>query len=73
MLPGMTKRGYSRQYPTQWKDRIKREIDRVPPTLDRRVRQKLARLQARGVNISLRSLTLTLWEQWVDAPDDDRP
>ena len=65
------KRGYSRQYPTQWKVRIKREIDQVPPTLDARVQQKLKRLQAQGINISLRSLTLALWDAWLARPDDE--
>lgn len=72
MLPGMAKakRGYSREYPTRNDVRVKYDIDWIPPTLYDRVRRKLKRLQARGERISLRSLTLSLWEQWLDAPDD---
>ena len=59
------KRGYSRAFPTRSDIRIKWDIDRVPPTLAARVRTKLTRQ-----HISLRTLTLTLWQQWVDAPDE---
>lgn len=73
-LPALTlppKRGYSRDFTPRTDRRIKREIDRVPPTLDAKVQGKLGRLQAAGVNISLRSLTLTLWTRWADDELDD--
>jgi hypothetical protein len=54
-------RGYSRAFTPGTARRIKREIDRVPATLDARVQTKLA---AEGV--SLRAMTLTLWTMWVD-------
>ena len=41
--------------------RIKREIDRVPPTLDEAVQAKCKR-----EGVSLRALTLRLWKDWVD-------
>jgi hypothetical protein len=54
-------RGYSRAFTPRTDRRIKREIDRVPPTLDARVRAKLA-----SEGVSLRALTLTLWTRWVN-------
>lgn len=66
-LAGMAKkRGYSREFTPQTERRIKKEIDRVPPTLWGKVDAKIKRLQAAGENISLRSLTLTLWKEWVE-------
>lgn len=62
-IAGMTKakkRGYSNEFPTDTSKRIKREIDRVPPVLDRQLRAKLRR-----EGISLRALTLRLWTDWV--------
>jgi hypothetical protein len=44
--------------------RIKRDIDRIPPTLDAKVRAKCAR-----TGISLRHLTLSYWAKWVLEPD----
>jgi hypothetical protein len=55
------KRGYSRDFPKRSDNRIKREIDYVPPSLDRRLRAKLKR-----EGKSLRALTLTLWKEWVE-------
>jgi hypothetical protein len=64
-LAGMTKqkRGYSREFPVDQSRRIKREIDWVPPALDRAMRAKLKR-----EGLSLRALTLRLWTQWLDEP-----
>jgi hypothetical protein len=58
------KRGYSRAFTPRTERRIKHDIDRVPATLDTRLRAKLAR-----TGLSLRHVTLTLWTQWVEAPD----
>ena len=55
------KRGYSRAFTPRTDRRIKREIDRVPPTLDERVQAKL-----RQDGVSMRALTLTLWRMWAD-------
>jgi hypothetical protein len=66
----MKKRGYSREFTPRSDRRIKREIDRVPPMLDERVQAKLARLQTAGENISLRSLTLRLWDNWARGLED---
>jgi len=55
------KRGYSREFPIDQSRRIKREIDWVPPSLDRSLRAKLKR-----EGLSLRVLTLRLWKQWVE-------
>ena len=41
--------------------RIKREIDRVPPGLDAKLRAKLKR-----EGVSLRALTLGLWKKWIE-------
>lgn len=61
-LAGMAKkRGYSREFTPRTERRIKREIDRVPPTLDDKVQAKL-----RQERVSLRWLTLTLWRMWAD-------
>ncbi len=61
-LAGMAKkRGYSREFTPKTDRRIKREIDRVPPTLDDKIQAKLRREK-----VSLRWLTLTLWRMWVD-------
>lgn len=60
-LAGMAKRGYSREFTPRTDRRIKREIDRVPPTLDEKVQAKCKR-----DGISLRALTLTLWRKWSD-------
>jgi hypothetical protein len=66
-LAGMAKqkRGYSREFPQRTERRIKREIDRVPPTLDERVQSKLRR-----EGISLRALTLRLWKEWVEEVEE---
>lgn len=60
-LAGMAKRGYSREFTPRTDRRIKREIDRVPPTLDEAVQAKCKR-----EGVSLRALTLRLWKDWVD-------
>lgn len=60
-LSGMAKkRGYSRDFPIDQSKRIKREIDWVPPALDRSLRAKLKK-----EGISLRALTLQLWTDWL--------
>jgi len=64
-LSGMAKRGYSREFTPRTERRIKREIDRVPPTLDAKVQAKLGQ-----EHVSLRWLTLTLWKMWVDGKID---
>lgn len=56
-----TKRGYSSEFPIDQSRRIKREIDWVPPALDRTMRAKLKR-----DGLSLRTLTLRLWKEWVE-------
>lgn len=61
-MPEKRKRGYSYAFTPRGERRIKREIDRVPATLDAKLRAKCAR-----EGISLRNLTLTLWTQWVAA------
>jgi hypothetical protein len=55
------KRGYSREFTPRTERRIKREIDRVPPSLDEKVQAKCKR-----DGVSLRALTLTLWRMWAD-------
>lgn len=65
-LAGMAKRGYSREFTPRSDRRIKREIDRVPPTLDAAVQAKCKR-----VGVSLRALTLRLWKEWVERDDVD--
>ena len=60
-LAAMAKRGYSREFTPRTERRIKREIDRVPPTLDEKVQAKCKR-----DGISLRALTLRLWRMWAD-------
>lgn len=60
-LAGMAKRGYSREFTPRTDRRIKRDIDRVPPGLDEKVKAKCKR-----AGISLRALTLTLWRMWVE-------
>ena len=60
-IAGMAKRGYSREFTPRTDRRIKREIDRVPPTLDEAVQAKCKR-----EGVSLRALTLRLWKDWVD-------
>ncbi len=59
----MRKRGYSREFPIDQSRRIKREIDWVPPALDRSLRTKLKR-----EGLSLRALTLKLWQDWIAEP-----
>ena len=56
-----SKRGYSRDFPIDQTRRIKREIDWVPPALDRSLRAKLKR-----EGLSLRALTLRLWKDWLE-------
>jgi hypothetical protein len=72
MTAAKAKRGYSRSFTPRTERRIKREIDRVPPMLDEKVR-----LKCKADGISLRALTLTLWSAWangsiaiVPEPDD---
>lgn len=61
-LTGMAKkRGYSREFTPRTLRRIKREIDRVPPSLDDKVQTK-----CKHDGVSLRALTLTLWRMWSD-------
>jgi len=62
------KRGYSYAFTPRTDRRIKLEIDRVPATLDARLRAKLARN-----GVSLRHLTLTLWTQWTNDPNTGHP
>jgi hypothetical protein len=64
MSPEKRKRGYSYAFTPRGERRIKREIDRVPATLDAKLRAKCAR-----EGISLRHLTLTLWTTWANAKD----
>lgn len=66
-IAGMTKakRGYSRDFTPRSDRRIKREIDRVPPTLDEKLQAKLKR-----EGISLRALTLQLWKDWSEKPNE---
>ena len=59
------KRGYAHTFPTRLAERIKREIDWVPPALDQRLRAKCQR-----DGISLRAATLTLWWRWVKGEID---
>lgn len=58
---GMAKRGYSREFTPRSDRRIKIEIDRVPPTLAEALRAKVKR-----DGLSIRSVTLTLWKQWIE-------
>jgi hypothetical protein len=60
-MPPKAKRGYSTRFRPRTDERIKREIDRVPPTLDARVQAK-----CRRDGISMRAMTLSLWTMWVD-------
>jgi len=60
------KRGYSREFPIDQSKRVKREIDWVPPALDRSLRAKLKR-----EGVSLRVVTLRLWTEWLQRPDDE--
>ena len=55
------KRGYSRAFTPRTARRIKRDIDRMPPTLDEKVQAK-----CRSDGICMRALTLTLWQRWAD-------
>jgi hypothetical protein len=57
---GKSKRGYSNEFPIDQSRRIKKEIDWVPPSLDRSLRAKLKR-----DGLSLRLLTLRLWSEWL--------
>ena len=59
------KRGYSREFPIDQTRRIKREIDWVPPALDRSLRAKCKR-----EGLSLRVVTLRLWTEWLSLKDD---
>lgn len=64
MIPSVAKakRGYSRDFtPKKGARRIKREIDRVPPTLADKLDVALRREK-----VSLRWLTLTLWRMWAE-------
>jgi hypothetical protein len=55
-------RVYSTEFPVSRHDeRLRVEIDRVPRPIYRTVRQ-LARRQ----RLSMRTLTLRLWQQWAD-------
>ena len=55
------KRGYSRAFTPRSDRRVKFDIDRIPPTLAEKVQAK-----CRRDGISLRALTLTLWQRWAD-------
>lgn len=61
------KRGYSHEFPINQSRRIKREIDWVPPALDRSLRAKMKR-----EGLSLRVLTLRLWTDWLHAPSSSQ-
>jgi hypothetical protein len=61
-LAGMAKRGYSREFTPRTERRIKIEIDRVPPSIDDALRAKVKR-----EGLSIRSLTLRLWKDWIEA------
>lgn len=61
MMQGMAKRGYSREFTPRSERRIKIEIDRVPPTLADALKAKVKR-----DGLSVRSVTLTLWKDWVE-------
>ena len=63
-LAAMAKRGYSREFPRRSDNRIKREIDWVPPTLDAAVQAKCKRQ-----GVSLRALTLKLCKDWGAADE----
>jgi hypothetical protein len=68
ILPRMVKkRGYSREFTPRTERRVRFEIDRIPPTLYDRVQAK-----ARAEGLSLRALTLGLWQAWVSKTDDSR-
>lgn len=57
----MSKRGYSREFPIDAKTkRVKFDVDRVPPALYAAVKAK-----AMKAGISLRTLTLRLWKDWL--------
>ena len=60
----MAKRGYSRDFTPRTERRIKIDIDRVPPTLADALRAKVKR-----EGLSVRSVTLTLWKDWVEKDD----
>ena len=56
----MPKRGYSREFSTVGAERIKCDIDKIPPQLYAQVKAK-----ATKAGISLRTLTLRLWKEWL--------
>lgn len=58
---GMAKRGYSREFTPQTERRVRFEIDRIPPTLMDAVKAK-----AKRDGVSLRTLTLRLWKEWLE-------
>jgi hypothetical protein len=57
----MVKRGWSREFTPHTDRRVRFEIDRIPPTLLDAVKAK-----ARREGVSLRTLTLRLWTQWLN-------
>lgn len=59
-----TKRGYSYEFTPKTDRRVRFEIDRIPPTLLDAVKAK-----ARREGVSLRTLTLRLWSEWLDLVD----
>jgi hypothetical protein len=61
-LAGMVKakRAYSREFTPQTERRVQFLIDRVPPTLLAAVKAK-----AKRDGVSLRTLTLRLWTEWL--------
>jgi len=63
-ITAMAKRGYSRDFTPRTERRIKIDIDRVPPTLADALRAKVKR-----EGLSVRSVTLTLWKDWVEKDD----
>lgn len=63
-ITAMAKRGYSRDFTPRTERRIKIDIDRVPPTLADALRAKVKRQ-----GLSVRSVTLNLWKEWVERAD----
>lgn len=61
----MSKRGYSREFTPKTDRRVRFEIDRIPPTLLDAVKAK-----AKREGVSLRTLTLRLWAQWIGEPKE---
>jgi len=62
-VASMSKRGYSREFTPKTERRVRFEVDRIPPTLYDSVKAK-----ARREGVSLRTLTLRLWSDWLAGP-----